>query len=92
MELYESSRWRSWCSWRNSADRAGGLLAPRVFDYEYAEIAAILGKSEAACRQAFSRAKKHLAEHRPRFTPAPENQRELLTSFLHAVQGGEWSR
>ncbi|HEY7778710.1 MAG TPA: RNA polymerase sigma-70 factor [Ktedonobacterales bacterium] len=69
-------------------ERAVFLLRD-VFDYEYAEIAEILGKSEAACRQAFSRAKRHLAEHRPRVTPAPENQRELLTSFLHAVQGGD---
>ena len=65
------------------------FLLRDVFDYEYAEIAAVLGKSEAACRQVFSRAKKHLADHRPRFTPAPQVQREMLTSFLNAVQGGD---
>jgi len=43
------------------------FLLREVFDYDYAEIAAILDKSEAACRQSFSRARKHLAEHRPRF-------------------------
>jgi RNA polymerase sigma-70 factor, ECF subfamily len=69
-------------------ERAVFLLRD-VFDYEYAEIAAFLGKSEAACRQAFSRAKKHLADHRPRFTPSPETQREMLSSFLRAVQGGD---
>lgn len=69
-------------------ERAVFLLRD-VFDYEYAEIAEFLGKSEAACRQAFSRAKRHLAEHRPRFTPSPETQRQMLTSFLHAVQGGD---
>src|SRR5260370_7607407 len=52
-------------------------------------MAAFLGKSEMACRQAFSRAKKHLADRRPRFTPSPETQREMLTSFLQAVQGGD---
>lgn len=72
-------------------ERAVFLLRD-VFDYEYAEIAAFLGKSEVACRQAFSRAKKHLADHRPRFTPAPETQREMLTSFLRAVQGGDMDR
>src|SRR5579884_3194379 len=51
-------------------ERAVFLLRD-VFDYEYAEIAAFLGKSEVACRQAFSRAKKHLADRRPRFTPSP---------------------
>jgi RNA polymerase sigma-70 factor (ECF subfamily) len=65
------------------------FLLRGVFDYEYAEIAEFLGKSEVACRQAFSRAKKHLAEGRPRFTPSPETQREMLTSFLQAVQGGD---
>jgi RNA polymerase sigma-70 factor (ECF subfamily) len=69
-------------------ERAVFLLRD-VFDYEYAEIAEFLGKSEVACRQAFSRAKKHLAEHRPRFTPSPEAHRQMLTSFLQAVQGGD---
>jgi len=43
------------------------FLLREVFDYDYAKIAAILDKSEAACRQSFSRARKHLADHRPRF-------------------------
>ncbi len=65
------------------------LLLREVFEYEYAEIATFLGKSEVACRQAFSRAKKHLADHRPRFPAAPETHRQLLTSFLQAAQGGD---
>ncbi|HEX6799310.1 MAG TPA: RNA polymerase sigma-70 factor [Ktedonobacterales bacterium] len=69
-------------------ERAVFLLRD-VFDYEYAEIAEFLGKSEVACRQAFSRAKKHLAAGRPRFTPSPQTQREMVSSFLRAVQGGD---
>jgi RNA polymerase sigma-70 factor (ECF subfamily) len=65
------------------------FLLREVFDYEYPEIAIFLGKSEGACRQWFSRAKKHLADHRPRFPASPETQKHLLTSFLHAVQTGE---
>ena len=53
-----------------------------VFDYEYDEIATILGKDPAACRQVFSRAKKHVAEGKPRFAPAPEAQRRLLSQFM----------
>jgi len=30
------------------------FLLREVFEYDYAEIASFLGKSEAACRQAFS--------------------------------------
>ena len=44
------------------------FLLREVFEFDYAEIAAIQDKSEAACRQSFSRARKHLADHRPRFS------------------------
>ena len=65
------------------------FLLREVFDYDYAEIASFLGKSEMACRQWFSRAKKHLADHRPRFQASPETQRRLLLSFQQALQAGE---
>jgi RNA polymerase sigma-70 factor (ECF subfamily) len=65
------------------------FLLREVFDYEYIEIAAFLGKSETACRQSFSRAKKHLADHRPRFPASPETHRQLLTGFFRAVQAGD---
>jgi len=65
------------------------FLLREVFEYEFAEIAAMLEKSEAACRRSFSRAKKHLVDRRPRFPPAPETHRQLLTSFLAAVRSGE---
>jgi RNA polymerase sigma-70 factor (ECF subfamily) len=65
------------------------FLLREVFEYDYSEIAAFLGKSEAACRQSFSRAKKHLADHRPRFPTSPEMQKQLLTGFMQAVQAGE---
>jgi RNA polymerase sigma-70 factor (ECF subfamily) len=65
------------------------FLLREVFEYDYAEIAAFLGKSEVACRQWFSRAKKHLADHRPRFQTSPNTQRQMLTGFLQAAQAGE---
>src|SRR5437660_11659563 len=65
------------------------FLLREVFEYEFAEIAMMLDKSEAACRRSFSRAKKHLVDRRPRFPPAPEMHRQLLTSFLAAVRSGE---
>ena len=67
------------------------FLLREVFEYDYSEIAAFLGKSEAACRQTFSRAKKHLADHRPRFHAPADTQKQLLTGFLQAVQAGEMS-
>jgi RNA polymerase sigma-70 factor (ECF subfamily) len=65
------------------------FLLREVFEYEFAEIAEMLEKSEATCRRSFSRAKQHLVDSRPRFAPAPEAHRQLLNSFLTAVQGGE---
>ena len=65
------------------------FLLREVFEYEYAEIATFLGKSEVACRQSFSRAKKHLGDHRPRFPASPDTQKQLLTGFMQAVQAGE---
>ncbi len=65
------------------------FLLREVFGYEYAEIAAIVGKAEAACRQLFSRAKRHIAAGRPRFKPSPEAHRQIFTQFLRAVERGD---
>jgi len=71
-----------------AVERAVFLLRD-VFDYDYAEIAVILGKTEAACRQIFRRAKKHIAAHRPRFKPTPEAHHQIFTQFLRAAGSGE---
>src|SRR5439155_26434045 len=65
------------------------FLLHEVFDYPYAEIAAIIGREEAACRQMFSRAKKHIADHRPRFKPSKEAHRQILDQFIQATVTGE---
>ena len=65
------------------------FLLREVFEYEFAEIAAMLNKSEAACRRSFSRAKQHLREHRPRFSASPQTHQELLNGYAQAVQTGE---
>jgi RNA polymerase sigma-70 factor (ECF subfamily) len=70
------------------AERAVFLLHD-VFDYGYPEIARIIGKSEPACRQLLSRAKRHLAAHRPQFKSTPEHHRHLLEEFLRASQASE---
>jgi RNA polymerase sigma-70 factor, ECF subfamily len=65
------------------------FLLREVFEYEFAEIASILGKREAACRRSFSRAKEHLRQHRPRFSSSAQAHRQLLTNYMQAVQTGE---
>ena len=51
------------------------FLLREVFAYEFAEIATMLDKSEAACRRSFSRAKHHLRAQRPRFPASRETHR-----------------
>jgi RNA polymerase sigma-70 factor (ECF subfamily) len=65
------------------------FLLREVFDYEYQEIAQIVGKEEAACRQLFSRAKKHIRENRPRFTSTPDEHLRLMGEFMQAVGAGD---
>jgi RNA polymerase sigma-70 factor, ECF subfamily len=65
------------------------FLLREVFDYGYGEIAEILGKEEAACRQVFHRARQHLSAQRPRFTTTPEAHRQILAQFLRAVGSGD---
>lgn len=65
------------------------FLLREVFEYDYAEIAAFIGKGEDACRQLFSRAKKHIAEHRPRIKTTPEEHQRVLAGFMQAVSTGD---
>jgi RNA polymerase sigma-70 factor (ECF subfamily) len=65
------------------------FLLREVFDYDYAEIASIVERDEAACRQLYSRARKHVHENRPRFEPSPDVHRRILKQFLEAVESGK---
>lgn len=69
-------------------ERAVFLLS-QVFDYSHAEIAGIIGTSEAASRQALSRAKRQLKAKRPRFASSRENHQRLLEAFLRATGLGD---
>lgn len=74
---------------RLSAVERAVLLLHDVFDFDYAEIATILEKSEANCRQLLTRAKKHLGESRARFDVDPAQADRLLTGFTNAVRAGD---
>jgi RNA polymerase sigma-70 factor, ECF subfamily len=65
------------------------FLLREVFDYEYAEVARMLGQSEANCRQILRRAKQHVTEERPRFDVSPQEQQRLLQEFLEATSLGD---
>lgn len=70
------------------AERAVFLLR-EVFDYEYMEIANVLGQSEANCRQILRRAKQHVGDLRRRFDASAQQRNELLKQFIQATRKGE---
>jgi RNA polymerase sigma-70 factor (ECF subfamily) len=65
------------------------LLLRDVFDYDYSEIAAMLGKSEANCRQILLRARRRLTNRRTRFDASPEQQERLMQKFTRAAAAGD---
>jgi RNA polymerase sigma-70 factor, ECF subfamily len=60
-----------------------------VFDYDYREIAEIVGKSEANVRQLLVRARRHIEDRRPRFEASRRQREELARRFFAAVQEGD---
>jgi RNA polymerase sigma-70 factor (ECF subfamily) len=65
------------------------FLLREVFEYEYSEIAAVLGQSEVNCRQILRRARQHVSAMRPRFEVSTQKQNDLLQRFLEAIGTGD---
>jgi RNA polymerase sigma-70 factor (ECF subfamily) len=65
------------------------LVLRDAFDYGFAEIAQIVGKSEANTRQILSRARRHVEAERPRFEPDPQQRFALAEQFLQAARDGD---
>jgi RNA polymerase sigma-70 factor (ECF subfamily) len=60
-----------------------------LFGYDHREIAEIVEKSVANCRQILARAKRHVEAGRQRYEPSRERREALLARFLAAVRGGD---
>ncbi|PZR09403.1 MAG: RNA polymerase sigma factor SigJ [Archangium gephyra] len=67
-------------------ERAAFLLHD-VFDMDYPSLAETLGRSEAACRQLATRAREHVRNGRPRFTPSPRAAARFAEAFRAALTG-----
>ncbi len=72
-----------------SPEQRAALLLHDVFDYGYPEIASIVGKSEDNVRQLASRARRHVAQRRPRFQTTREQREELADRFFAASEHGD---
>jgi RNA polymerase sigma-70 factor (TIGR02957 family) len=74
---------------RLSPEQRAVLLLHDVFGYGSAEIAAIVGKSEANVRQLATRARRHVEQRRPRFQTTREQRDELAARFFAAAEQGD---
>lgn len=71
---------------RLAPEERAAFLLREVFETDYGEVAAILGKSEAACRQIVSRASKRIRAQRPRVQVSAAARTRLLDGLVRAVQ------
>ena len=72
-------------------ERAAFLLHD-VFDTPFSEIAAMLDRTEASCRQLATRARRAVRDERPAPAATPDNHARLLQAFGEAVTSGDVAR
>ncbi len=65
------------------------LVLHDVLGVPYDEIAGIVGRSQAACRQLVARARAHVREGAPRFTPDHGQHASAVEAFLGACSRGK---
>ncbi|HXE81125.1 MAG TPA: RNA polymerase sigma-70 factor [Vicinamibacterales bacterium] len=71
---------------RLAPEERAAFLLHDVFDRDYDEIAAMLGKSESACRQIVHRARARVRSDRKRFEVTEAAKASLLRKFTAAVE------
>ncbi|MFI7697882.1 RNA polymerase sigma factor SigJ [Nonomuraea sp. NPDC049480] len=69
------------------AERAAFVLR-EVFGLSYQEVSAVVGRSEAACRQLVVRARGHVRRRAPRFTPDRRQHAHAVEAFVKACFHG----
>jgi RNA polymerase sigma-70 factor (ECF subfamily) len=72
-----------------SPEQRAVLLLRDVFDYDHAQIAEIIGKSQDNVRQLATRARRHVKQRRHRFQTTREDRDELVRRFFAAAEHGD---
>jgi RNA polymerase sigma-70 factor (ECF subfamily) len=72
-------------------ERAAFLLHD-VFDMPFADVAGMIDRTEAACRQLATRARRAVRDARPSAAAPPDGHAALLSAFGEAVASGDVSR
>jgi RNA polymerase sigma-70 factor (ECF subfamily) len=70
---------------RLSPEERAAFILHDAFDCDYREIAAVLEKSEEACRKLVSRARERVRKGRTRHEASAEEHRALMSRFIEAV-------
>jgi RNA polymerase sigma-70 factor, ECF subfamily len=78
-----------WVLERLAPEERAAFLLRQVFDRDYDEIAGLLGKSEAACRQMVHRAQTRVLQEQPRFNVPADAHRRVLEKFMQAARSGQ---
>lgn len=78
-----------WSLERLDEEERAAFLLRQVFDTDYADIAAMLQRTEAACRQLVSRAKRRVQEQSPRFSSSDEQLEKTMMQFAMAAAAGD---
>jgi RNA polymerase sigma-70 factor (ECF subfamily) len=65
------------------------FLLREVFEYDYGEIASVIGKSEDNCRQIAVRARRQVEAKKPRFEASRARRDELARRFFEAIGKGD---
>jgi RNA polymerase sigma-70 factor (ECF subfamily) len=71
---------------RLAPEERAAFLLREVLGADYAELARVLEKSEAACRQIVHRARLRVRAERPRFAVSLDARQELAERFLRALE------
>ncbi|MGH2680782.1 MAG: RNA polymerase sigma-70 factor [Actinomycetota bacterium] len=66
------------------------FLLREVFEYDYDEIASVVGKSEENCRQIAVRARRQVQAGKPRFETSKAEREELARRFFRAAGEGDF--
>ena len=70
------------------AERAAFVLHD-VFEVPFEEVAQVVGRTPEAVRQLASRARRHIAQERPRFETTPDEHDRAVRAFAQAVAEGD---
>jgi RNA polymerase sigma-70 factor (ECF subfamily) len=73
---------------RLAPEERAAFLLHQVFDFDYDEIARMLDKTQAACRQMVHRARERVRQEKPRFQVSRDAHVKLLERFMAASRSG----